>query len=145
MNILYILEEHESGPSGVVSVVKNKILNWNKFDTIYLIINKNHWAFNEFSKIKRKNFKIIRLKFSTSHEFNLNLKKKINYSSINKLLRLILLPNEIMMNFKVFYYLRQIIISNSIDVIFSHNGSWPGGILNRIAILSSIGKNVKKY
>ena len=96
MNILYILEEHESGPSGVVSVVKNKILNLNKIDTVYLLINKNHWAFNEFSKIRRKNFKIIKLKFSISHEFNLYLKKKINNSFINRVSRLILLPNEIL-------------------------------------------------
>ena len=75
MNFLYILEENETGPSGVVSVVKNKILNWNKSDKIYLLINSNHWAFNEFSKIKRKNLKIIKLKFLTSHEFNLYLKK----------------------------------------------------------------------
>lgn len=145
MNILYILEEHESGPSGVVSVVKNKILNLNKIDTVYLLINKNHWAFNEFSKIRRKNFKIIKLKFSISHEFNLYLKKKINNSFINRVSRLILLPNEILNNLKVFFYLRKIIISNSIDIIFSHNGGWPGGILNRIVLLSSIKLNVKKY
>ena len=77
MNFLYILDENETGPSGVVSVVRNKILNWNELDKIYLLINKNHWAFNEFSKIKRKNFKIIKLNFFSSHEINLYLKKKL--------------------------------------------------------------------
>ena len=145
MNFLYILEENETGPSGVVSVVKNKILNWNQLDTIYLLINKNHWAFNEFSKIKRKNFKIIRLKFITSHELNLYLKKKINFLLIAKMLRLILLPYEILINLRVFFYLRKIIKSNSINVIFSHNGGWPGGILNRISMLNSIGYNIKIF
>ena len=145
MNFLYILEENESGPSGVVSVVKNKILNWNELDMIYLLINRDHWAFNEFSKIKRKNFKIIRLKFLTSHEFNLSYKKRINSWLISKVLRFILLPYEILINLKVFFYLRQIINSNSIDIIFNHNGGWPGGIINRIGLLSSIGNNIKNY
>ena len=77
MNFLYILEENESGPSGVVSVVKNKIINWSESDSIYLLINKDHWAFKEFSKIKKKNFKIIKLKFSTSNEVNLFFKKRL--------------------------------------------------------------------
>ena len=145
MNFLYILEENESGPSGVVSVVKNKILNWNELDMIYLLINRDHWALNEFSKIKRKNFKIIRLKFLTSHEFNLSYKKRINSWLISKVLRFILLPYEISINLKVFFYLRQIINSNSIDIIFNHNGGWPGGIINRIGLLSSIGNNIKNY
>jgi len=145
VNFLYILEENESGPSGVVSVVKNKILNWNELDMIYLLINRDHWALNEFSKIKRKNFKIIRLKFLTSHEFNLSYKKRINSWLISKVLRFILLPYEISINLKVFFYLRQIINSNSIDIIFNHNGGWPGGIINRIGLLSSIGNNIKNY
>ena len=145
MNFLYILEENESGPSGVVSVVKNKILNWNELDMIYLLINRDHWALNEFSKIKRKNFKIIRPKFLTSHEFNLSYKKRINSWLISKVLRFILLPYEILINLKVFFYLRQVINSNSIDIIFNHNGGWPGGILNRIGLLSSIGNNIKNY
>ena len=145
MNFLYILEENETRPSGVVSVVKNKIINWNQLDKIYLLINRNHWAYNEFSKIKRKNFKIIKLKFLTSHEFNIYLKKKINFLLISKLLRFSLLPYEILINLRVFFYLRKIINSNSIDIIFSHNGGWPGGILNRIGLLSSIGNNIKSF
>ena len=145
MNFLYILEENESGPSGVVSVVKNKIINWSESDSIYLLINKDHWAFKEFSKIKKKNFKIIKLKFSTSNEVNLFFKKKINFSLISKILRLILLPYEILINLRVFFYLRQIIKSNSINIIFNHNGGWPGGILNRIGLLSSFGHDIKNY
>ena len=145
MNYLYILEENESGPSGVVSVVKNKIINWSESDSIYLLINKDHWAFKEFSKIKKKNFKIVRLKFSTSHEFNLYLKKKINFALVSKILRIILLPYEILINLRVFFYLRKIIKSNSIDIIFNHNGGWPGGILNRIVLLSSFSLDIKNY
>ena len=145
MNFLYILEENESGPSGVVSVVKNKIINWSESDSIYLLINKDHWAFKEFSKIKKKNFKIIKLKFSTSNEVNLFFKKKINFLLISKILRLILLPYEILINLRVFFYLRQIIKSNSINIIFNHNGGWPGGILNRIGLLSSFGHDIKNY
>ena len=48
-------------------------------------------------------------------------------------------------NLKIFFYIRGIIKSNSIDIIFNHNGGWPGGILNRICLLSSIGNNVKNY
>ena len=63
MNLLFILEENEPGPSGVVSVAINKIENWKKSDFIYVVINKNHWAYNELRRIKRKNLKIIKLNF----------------------------------------------------------------------------------
>ena len=145
MNFLYILEENETGPSGVVSVVKNKIINWNELDKIYLLINRNHWAFDEFSKIRKKNFKIIKLKFVTSHEFNLYLKKIINFSLISKILRLIFFPYEILNNLRVFFYIKKIINCYSINIIFNHNGGWPGGILNRISVLSSIGSNTKNF
>ena len=146
MNYLYILEEHEKGPSGVVNVVKNKILNWNKTDYIYLVLNKNHWAKKEFLSIKRKNLKIINLNFNISHEINVNMRKINNFLFIHKLFRLFLLPYEFYLNYKVFLYFRKIIKKYSIDVIFSHNGGWPGGILNRLVLLSAAYfKNIKRF
>ncbi len=142
MNLLFILEENETGPSGVVSVVKNKIENWKKSDFIYVVINKNHWAYNELRRIKRKNLKIIKLKFKISDEFNINLKKRINFNLLYKLFRLTLIPLEFFQNIRLFFYLRNIIKKHNIDGIFSHNGGWPGGILNRISILSSVYTNV---
>ncbi len=146
MNYLYILEEHEKGPSGVVNVVKNKILNWNKEDYIYLVLNKNHWAKKEFLNIKRKNLKIVNLNFNISHEININRRTINNFLFISKFFRLFLLPYEFYLNYKVFLYFRKIIKKYSIDVIFSHNGGWPGGILNRLVLLSAVYfKNVKKF
>ena len=57
MNLLFILEENDPRPSGVVTVVKNKIQNWRSSDFIYVLINKNHWAYNELKKIKKKTTK----------------------------------------------------------------------------------------
>ncbi len=144
MNLLFILEENEPGPSGVVSVVKNQIKNWKKSDFIYVVINKNHWAYNELRRIKRKNFKIIKLKFKISDEINFNIKNKINFDLLYKLFRLFLIPIEFFYNIRLFFYLRNIIKKNNIYAILSHNGGWPGGILNRISILSSIFTNKYK-
>ena len=144
MNLLFVLEENEKGPSGVVSVVKNKIINWKETDFIYLVLNQKHWAFKEFSKIKRKNFKIIKLNFPTSHEINIYIKNKLNLVILYKILRILFLPIEFFLNIKIFLYLKKIINIHSINVIFSHNGGWPGGILNRLIFYSSINLKLKK-
>lgn len=146
MNFLYILEEHENGPSGVVNVVKNKISNWKKSDFIYLLLNKNHWAKKEFLKIKRKNLKIIVLDFNISHEINFSIRAINKFSLINKFIRFFLFPFEFYLNLKVYLYFKKILRQYSIDVIFSHNGGWPGGILNRLILLSALYfKNMKKF
>ena len=76
MNLLFVLEENEYlKPSGVVSLVKNKIENWKSSDYIYILLNKNHWAYSDFKKIKRKNYKVIKLQFAISDEINIYLKK----------------------------------------------------------------------
>ena len=146
MNFLYILEEHESGPSGVVNVVKNKISNWKKSDFIYLVLNKNHWAKKEFLKIKRKNLKIIVLDFNISHEINFCIRAINKSFFINKFIRFLILPLEFYLNLKVYLYFKKILKQYSIDIIFSHNGGWPGGILNRLILLSALYfKNIKKF
>ena len=146
MNFLYILEEHETGPSGVVNVVKNKISSWKKTDTIYLLLNKNHWAKKDFLNINRKNLKIITLDFNISHEINIKFKTITNFFYVKKLMRFFLLPFEFYLNLKVFLLLRKILKRYSIDIIFSHNGGWPGGILNRLVLLSAFNfKNIKKF
>lgn len=144
MNFLFVLEENDPKPSGVVTVVKNKIQSWKSSDFIYLLINKNHWAYNELKKIKRKNYKIIRLNYSISDEFNINIKNKIQFNLVYKLIRFILLPLEFFLNIKLFFYLKNLIKLYSIQTIFSHNGGWPGGILNRISLLSSVNMDINR-
>lgn len=144
MSLLFILEENDPRPSGVVTVVKNKIQNWRGSDFIYVLINKNHWAYNELKKIKKKNYKVIRLNFPISDELNINIKKKIQFNLGYKLIRFFLIPIEFFLNARLFFYLKNLIKLYSIKTIFSHNGGWPGGILNRISLLSSVNMSINR-
>ena len=144
MNLLFILEENDPRPSGVVTVVKNKIQNWRSSDFIYVLINKNHWAYNELKKIKKKNYKVIRLNFPISDELNIYIKKKIQFNLVYKLIRFLLIPVEFFLNIRLFFYLKNLIKLYSIKTIFSHNGGWPGGILNRISLLSSVNMGINR-
>ncbi len=144
MKLLFILEENEPKPSGVISVVKNKIENWKSSDFIYVLINKNHWAYNELKKIKRKNYKLIKLNFLISDEINIYLKQKINFDIGYKLIRFFFIPLEFYLNLKLLFYLKKLLKLNSIETIFSHNGGWPGGILNRISLISSTYMNINR-
>ena len=144
MNLLFVLEENESKPSGVVSLVKNKIENWKSSDYIYILLNKNHWAYSDFKKIKRKNYKVIKLQFAISDEINIYLKKKIQSDIVYKFIRFFLIPLEFLLNLRLFLHIRNLIKLYKIKGVFSHNGGWPGGILNRISLISLINMNIKR-
>ena len=102
MNLLFVLEENESKPSGVVSLVKNKIENWKSSDYIYILLNKNHWAYSDFKKLKRKNYKVIKLQFAISDEINIYLKKKIQSDIVYKFIRFFLIPLEFFIKLETF-------------------------------------------
>ena len=144
MKLLFVLEENETKPSGVVTLIKNKIENWKSSDFIYILLNKNHWAYEDFKKIKRKNYKVIKLEFAISDEINVYLKRKIQLDLVYKFIRLFLIPLEFLLNLRLLFYARNLIKSYKIECVFSHNGGWPGGILNRISLISSINLNINR-
>ena len=136
------MEEHQKGPSGVVTIVKNKIINWNHDDNIIILLNKNHWAYNQLRLIKRKKYKIIKLNFKNSNEIKIKVKNILNNKILYSVFRVLFFPFEILLNLKLIFFLKKIIKKNSIQVILSHNGGWPGGILNRLIFYLS--KKIKK-
>ena len=88
MKIIFAIDENETGPSGVISVINELLINWNKKDTIYLILNKNHWSIEELKeKFKLyENIKVYLTPFTLSSEIIIKLKT----FNLNKFLELLI-------------------------------------------------------
>ena len=148
---IVLQERYEAVASGVVSLIMALVSNWPPQDSKRLMIlcNKGHWAYEEFNKLKingKIGFLIPSPSFTVSYKI-----AQIN-SSISHL-RVIKLLTRIFYILQPFLYLWAIIklsrlfIRYNVDVVFSHNGGYPGGALNRIAVIaagiSGVEKNYK--
>jgi len=156
--ILYILDENQQPPSGVVSVVTEQFKYFcNQNYKIHILANKNHWLKKKYI-FNHPKLKISKLNFYLPEEI------KIKYNHNNFFLKLIyrsllFLPLMIYSAFvliKLTTTIRQI----NPNIILNNNGGWPGGQLNRYSIISSfllglntifvihnypIKKNIKNY
>jgi teichuronic acid biosynthesis glycosyltransferase TuaC len=140
--ILFVLEEHQTGPSGVIAVVKEKIdYFYGKKFQIFILCNKTHWCKNEF--FNNNKIKLISLHFLLSGEIKCLLNK---YPLILKLLsRIFFLLPSFFYNIHVILRLFLIMKNFKIDYIFNHNGGWIGGELNRFILLLNPLLKIKKH
>jgi len=146
MHLLFVIQESGKIPSGVVSVVLEICQNWRSEDRITVCTNRLHWAGDEMSKefILRKGFQVKTLPFLLPSELSFKLNTLRMNTLCVKSLKAVLkffswLPALILIP-----YLSHWMKNNKIDVIFSHNGGWPGGELNRWVLIAGKFASVKK-
>lgn len=133
--ILYILDENQQPPSGVVSVVNEQLKYFSTQNyKIQILTNKNHW-------LKKKNIfnhskiKISKLNFYLPEE----IKIQYNYNNffLKILFRLFLFFPLLIYSGYVLIKLTTIINQINPNIILNNNGGWPGGQLNRYSVISS--------
>lgn len=131
MNILFCSYELGEFPSGVITVIAETCSKWEGLDNLTILLNKRHWAknilsnkFNFYKNISIKSNPII----STS---------EIKFYINNYIVKLIISPVYPLITLLNIIYLAFWLRKNKFDVVFSHNGGWPGGELNRLVIWSS--------
>lgn len=145
---IVLQERCQAVASGVVSLVMALVSNWPPQDSKRLMVlcNEGHWAYEEFYKLKT-NGKIGFLEsgplFTVSDKIT-----RINNSA--KRPRMMKLLTKMIYILQPFLYiwavlkLRRLFIDNNVGVVFSHNGGYPGGALNRIAVIAAALAGVEK-
>jgi len=126
MNILLIINESGTRPSGVVNVVKNKVAFWGAEDSITILSNKN-CQINSSKLIK--DWKSINSRLSFESKWS---PTDVNYKF--KLIQIFIRP---LLNFYSIFVLIPWLKSKKFDAIISHCGGWPTAGLNRSIIFSS--------
>ena len=144
---IVLQETNQVSASGVVSLINALVSNWPSQDSKHLMIlcNKDHWAYEEFCKLKI-NGKIGILESSPSFAVSDKI-TQINDSNKSKLTKLLAWFIYFLQPF--FYIwtilkLSRLFIDYNVDVIFSHNGGYPGGALNRLAVIAGRMAGVEK-
>lgn len=133
--ILYILDENQQPPSGVVSVVNEQLKYFSTQNyKIQILVNKNHW-------LKKKNIfnhskiKISKLNFYLPEE--IKIKYSYNNFFLKLLFRLFLFVPLLIYSGYFLIKLTTIIRLINPNIILNNNGGWPGGQLNRYSVISS--------
>lgn len=131
MNILFCSYELGEFPSGVITVITETCSKWGKVDNLTILLNKRHWAknilLNKFNYYKNVSIKLNLIISASEIKFYIN----------NYFVKLIISPIYPIINLINIIYLVFWLRKNKFDAVFSHNGGWPGGELNRLVILAS--------
>ena len=138
---IVLQERYEAVASGVVSLIMALVSNWPPHDSKRLMVlcNKGHWAYEEFYKLKI-NGKIGFLEPAPFFTVSYAITRIINSARYPKMIKLL---TRIIYILQPFIYmwavlkLRRLFIDYNVDVVFSHNGGYPGGALNRIAVIAA--------
>ncbi len=138
---IVLQERYEAVASGVVSLIMALVSNWPPQDSkrLMIVCNKGHWAYEEFNKFKI-NGKIGFLIPSPSFTVSYKLTRIVNSARCPKMMKLLTRVIYILQPFLYIWAilkLSRLFISCNVDVVFSHNGGYPGGALNRIAVIAA--------
>lgn len=138
---IVLQEISQANASGVVSLITALVSNWPHQDSKRLMVlcNKSHWAYEEFYKLKI-NGKIGFLKASplfTVSEKITRINNSFRYPRMMKLLTRCIYILQPFLYIWAILKLSRLFVAYNVDVVFSHNGGYPGGALNRIAVIAA--------
>lgn len=145
-NIVIFSEEYSKITKGMFNVWKSHAQEASRNKNVSIILNREHWGFVECREFFQDNSNVIVVKlpfYMIRTFFN-----KITSSGNNFLFRAFAILVELLSTFFLapffiifltFYLRRQ-----RIDVIYSHNGGWPGGPLCRWIILAAMFAGVQR-
>lgn len=139
MKLLFVIHEVGKVPSGVITVVSELCKGWPSADHVTLLMNSAHWANSHLSSQFNDKVNITCYCvpfFLMSDRIDIFI-TRIPYFSIKLILRIILAPFLVMQRVVLFVWLFIWMKNNKIEGILSHNGGWPGGVLNRFVIYAA--------
>jgi len=129
MKLLFLLQECGDGPGGVVTMTRELCQCWSEDDKIEVLINRNHPA--SVSQIcgepKTTNITVHRLRIPLPSDLPVR----------NMALKVLLRPVRWLWLCGYLIYLVGWLRIHRIEGVLSHNGGWPGGELNRLAIYAA--------
>lgn len=145
---IVLQETYQAVASGVISLIFALVSNWPPQDSRRLMVlcNRNHWAYDELYKLKI-NGKIGFLKpspFYTVSDRITRINKSSKYPKIMKLLTGSIYIFQPFLYIWAILKLMRLFTVYNVDVVFSHNGGYPGGALNRIAVIAAALAGIEK-
>ena len=139
MKLVIFSEEYIKITKGMFSVWRDHAGEASKKHKIDILLNREHWAFNEIREVFRSNSKVSvhGLPFDMPRT-TLNRVIGISYDSrklrtINFSLQILNLVLSPLIIFYLVIWLRKV----RPDAVFSHNGGWPAGQLCRWVIVAA--------
>lgn len=138
---IVLQERCQAVASGVVSLIMALVSNWPPQDSKRLMVlcNKGHWAYEEFYKLKidgKIGFLIPGPSFTVSYKIA-QINNSIRHLKVIKFLTRMIYILQPFFYLWAILKLSRLFISCNVDVVFSHNGGYPGGALNRIAVIAA--------
>jgi glycosyltransferase involved in cell wall biosynthesis len=145
-SILFVTQSSTRG--GVVTVLGHTLSNWPGSDGRKLILayNKAHGGAPLFKAIAAQDARIDLIEiplwdhmWALSQTESRAFLKRYSIKLLNRLFLPILFVQAVL-------YFRKLCLERAVDVVFSHNGGYPGGGLNRAAIIGAgLAKVEKNY
>jgi len=132
LSTIFVTQEVGKIPSGVYTVISELYENWDYQK--FLFSNKLHWIAKEQNVESLSLYLPSELSYLTS-----KLKNKVLVFLLKGLIKILLLPYSIILIIFLVYVLKK----RGIKTIYSHNGGWPGGELNRLTIIAGKLANIK--
>ena len=136
--ILIFAEEYTKVTKGTFSVWLNYIKVRKKKHKISILLNKEHWVTEKYLKTLVNNVAFKKLPFLMPSSFLKLLMISIDKIFILRALRFLLGQTiNLITSPLILIYLIIYLRNKKLDVIFSHNGGWPGGTLCRWIIIAA--------
>jgi len=135
MHLLFVTQELGKIPSGVVTVLGQLCKGWPESDRITVLMNPTHWAGSHLrQQLQGKNQIDLQRIPAWLMSDNLNAALLRMARPVRIILRIGLIPVTLIQSLLLLVWMAFWMKRQGIDGILSHNGGWPGGMLNRWSI-----------
>ncbi|AXR69277.1 glycosyltransferase [Leptospira mayottensis] len=146
MNILFFSDEYIKSTKGMYRVWSCQALEASKHNQVAILLNREHWAFDETMDLFRNlsNVSLFKLSFKLPEEWINNRLESYSSNFLGKLGRKFLYTTCSFFSTSFFlYYLLIKLKKLNPDVVYCHSGGWPGGKLSRLLMITSRFLNIK--
>ncbi len=144
----FVNQEHEKVPSGVVTVICAVLSHWpsGSDKKMMILCNKDHWASYRFQELLHHQHIecLIRYPIQSGTRSGQRISDSIKNATMRKLFQAIMPLVQTLCFLSEVFRLKRLLLKHEVDVVFSHNGGYPGGYLNRIAVVGARLAGIRK-
>ena len=136
-SILFVTESSTRG--GVVTVLGHILTQWPETDTrrLLLLHNEGHGGKEFFHSIANRSNRLDIIEVPSWNHMRTNLQaRKTSWINLY-LIKIFIFIYKILFFLKSILYFQNLCSDQKVEVVFSHSGGYPGGLLNRAAVFGA--------